>query len=83
LRNLPLGGFSSSGYVFYFPALLAVSVAFPTPAVLLYAGTAMGVYGLIAISTASGAEGSITAVEGQNILLRLVLMAALAYCGER
>ena len=77
---MALGGYDTSLYVFYFPALLAVSVAFPTPAVLLYAGAAMGIYGLIAVSTAGG---TVDSVEAQNILMRLILMAAVAYCGDR
>ena len=77
---MALGGYFSSLYVFYFPALLAVSVAFPTSAVLLYSGVAIGVYGLIAVSTAGG---TVDSVEAQNILMRLILMAAVAYCGDR
>ena len=42
---------------------------------------AVAVYGIIALSSA--ADGSITAVEGQQILLRLMLMASIAYCGIR
>ncbi len=78
---MALGGFSTSLYVFYFPALLAISVVLPTRVVLGYAGAAIAVYGIIALSSVAGE--SVTAVEGQQILLRLMLMASIAYCGIR
>ncbi len=78
---MALGGFSTSLYVFYFPALLAISVAFPTRVVLGYAGAAIAVYGIIALSSVPGEL--VTAVEGQQILLRLMLMASITYCGIR
>lgn len=80
---LALGGFDTSLYVFYFPALLAISVAFPTGTVLLYTAATIVVYAVIALASASGTDGTITAAEGQGIVMRLVLMAAVAYCGDR
>ncbi len=80
---MALGGYDSNLYVFYFPALLAIAVAFPTRTVLLYAAAAISAYGLVAFFGALGANGVVEVVQGQNIFMRLVLMAAVAYSGDR
>ena len=46
---IPQGGFGSYRYVLYFPALLALSVAFEPAVTLVYAGAAIVVYGGIAV----------------------------------
>ena len=69
------GGFESQLYVFYFPAILALSVVFRTQVTVAFTGAAVATYGLIALSTASGD------VE-QIIVTRLLMIAGVAVCGN-
>lgn len=71
------GGFTSNIFVFYFPALMALAVAFPTLMTLLYGGGAMLIYGLIAVATMSATESN-----GQVVLARLLMLAAVVVCGN-
>ncbi len=68
------GGFSSGLYVFYFPALLAISVAFHPKTGLVLAGGAIALYALIAAPEATG-------VLGASLVMRLMMMGAVAACG--
>ncbi len=47
------GGFESNVFVFFFPAILAFSVAFRTQITYLLAGSAIAIYGIIAGSSES------------------------------
>ena len=76
---LGLGGYDSQLYVFYFPALFALAVTFPKPVAVTYALVAMSAYGFIALADASGVGGLSTA-EGQTIVIRLIIMAGVAFC---
>ena len=76
---LALGGFDSNLYVFYFPALFALSVTFPKPVAVTYALVALGAYGFIALADASGPPG-LTTAEAQSIVTRLIIMAGVAFC---
>ena len=69
------GGFGSTIYVFYFPALLALSVAFPSRVTLAFAGAAMATYGLISVATAVGGDAA-------TALTQLLMMAGVAFCGN-
>ena len=69
------GGFDANSYVFYFPALLALSVAFRTEVAFALAGAAIAAYGLIAFSTFGGAGA-------EFIATRLLMLAAVAVCGN-
>ncbi len=71
---LAQGGFDSQVYVFYFPAMLAFSVAFGTQMTLVFAGGAIATYGLIASSTFSGDDPEV-------IVVRLLMLGAVAFCG--
>lgn len=71
------GGFTSNIFVFYFPALMALAVAFPTFMTLLYGGGAMAAYGLICAATMSATEGN-----WQIVLARILMLAAVAVCGN-
>ena len=71
---LAQGGSDSQVYVFYFPAMLAFSVAFGTQMTLIFAGGAIATYGLIAASTFSGENPEV-------IVVRLLMLAAVAFCG--
>jgi len=67
------GGYSSSIYVYYLPAIAAFSVAFPRWLTALYVIFLMVVYWIIA-TISPGSEQMI-------ILVRLLMIAAVAYCG--
>ena len=69
------GGFASQLYVFYFPAILAFSVAFSTEMTLAYAGATIAAYGLIAFATFTGNSPEVIAV-------RLLMLGAVAICGN-
>lgn len=69
------GGSSSSLYIFYFPAILALSVAFPATLTALYSGAAMLLYTLIALT------GPMDDPNTQNVVVRLLMIAAVAFCG--
>ena len=68
------GGGASSLYVFYFPALFAISVAFRPRAGLVLSGAAIGMYSLIASTQMDGDGGAFVAA-------RIVMMAAVVVCG--
>ncbi len=70
-------GFESNVYVFYFPALLALSVAFSPAATLLFAGGAVSMYA--AVSLGSALFG---AIDFQVLIARLIMMSAVAVCGQ-
>jgi hypothetical protein len=69
------GGYPSPVFIFYFAAIVGISVAFPTWLTLSYTGLVLGVYGLIGVSTAP--------VEDMPALFtRLLMVAAVALCGN-
>ena len=68
------GGGASSLYVFYFPALFAISVAFRPRAGLVLSGAAIGMYSLIASTQLDGDGGAFVAA-------RIVMMSAVVVCG--
>ena len=67
-------GAASQLYVFYFPAILAFSVAFRPQVTLAYAGAAIAAYGLIYFATG-------TFDNPEVIVVRLLMLAAVAVCG--
>ena len=69
------GGFSANAYVFYFPALLALSVAFRSEVTFAFAGSAIVTYGLISMATMVSEDGAVLAT-------RLLMLAAVAVCGN-
>ena len=69
------GGFESNVYVFYFPAILALSVAFNTQVTMTLAAGMMATYAAIAATTFSGNEGAI-------VVTRLITIAGVALCGN-
>ena len=66
--------FQSYVYVYYYPALMVLAVAFPTSVTAAYTAGAIVIYGLMA-SVAGGAEF-------QQIFARLLMLAAVAFCGS-
>lgn len=75
---LAQNGFSSHIYVFYFPALLAISVAFPPPMLFLFTATMVFAYGIIGATT-----HDLPLYELPTLLVRLIVMTAVAFCGSR
>ena len=69
------GGFNTIPYVFYFPALLALSVAFPTRVTAIFAGAAIAAYALISVLTAGGSDSA-------TVLSQMLMLAAVAVCGN-
>ena len=72
------GGFGSDLYIFYFPAILAFSVAFPTTMTLMFAGGAMGAYAAVSLFSMDVARDS----DLQALATRLLMLAAVAVCGN-
>lgn len=74
------GGPSGSNlYIFYFPAIVALSVAFPTELVLSYAGTTILVYASVYVYDL---DVDPTSAQGQVLVARLLMIAAVAVCGN-
>ena len=61
--------------MFYFPAILALSVAFRTEFTLAFASAAVAVYGMISLATFGGDDG-------QALIARLLMLVAVAVCGN-
>jgi len=70
-------GFGSNVFTFYFPAVLALSVAFSTRITFLFTAGLLSIYALIGMTTL-GAEDS----DIQILLVRLLMIAAIAMCGN-
>jgi hypothetical protein len=68
------GGFASGLYVFYFPAMLALSVAFPLELTIVYAAAILAAMVGVAWLTMP-ADG------GQDIVIRCLMLVAVALCG--
>jgi len=68
-------GYPSPVFVFYFAAIVGISVAFPTLLTAAYTAVAIGVYGVICLITAPGDELP-------AVFTRLLMIAAVAVCGN-
>lgn len=68
-------GFKSGTFVFFFPALLAISVAFPGPMLFVFTGGAVTIYSLIGLFTLP------TTGDAQVLVIRLLMLVAVAVCG--
>jgi hypothetical protein len=69
------GGYSSPVFIFYFAAIVGISVAFPSWMTAAYTTIVVGLYGIIALSTAP--VGGYPAV-----FTRVLMIAAIAVCGN-
>jgi hypothetical protein len=69
-------GADSQLYVLYFPALLALSVAFEPVVTAIYAAATALVYGAIAVATAPGVPDAVPVVA-----TRVLMLGAVAFCG--
>lgn len=71
------GGFQSGSYVFYFPAILSFALAFPSFELYLFLAGTTAVYGIISLFS----MGTIDNME--TLLMRLLMLTAVAVCGNR
>jgi len=69
------GGYPSPVFIFYFAAIVGISVAFPTVLTAGYTALVVGVYGIISLATA-------TTDEYPAVFIRLLTIAAVAVCGN-
>lgn len=69
------GGYDSNLYIFYYPAVLGYALAFPRTLTAFYTGGAVVAYGLIGLGT----SGSVA--DMQDVVVRLLMLAAVAACG--
>ncbi len=67
-------GYSSPVFVFYFAAVLGLSVAFPTVLTALYTTAVVVVYGTVCLATADSTEYP-------AVFTRLLMIAAIGLCG--
>src|SRR5437016_1017572 len=69
------GGYPSPVFIFYFAAIVGISVAFPTWMTAGYTAIVIGIYGIICLATAPGDEYP-------AVFTRLLMIAAIAVCGN-
>jgi hypothetical protein len=69
------GGYSSPVFIFYFAAVVGISVAFPTLLTGAYTAIVIAVYGTICLATAPSDELP-------AVFIRLLMIAAIAVCGN-
>jgi glucan phosphoethanolaminetransferase (alkaline phosphatase superfamily) len=69
------GGYPSPVFIFYFAAVVGISVAFPSWMTAAYTAIIVGVYGVISLSTA-------TTDELPAVFVRVLMIAAVAVCGN-
>jgi len=73
------GGFDSNLYIFYFPAIVAYSVAFRPETTLVFTGATLLTYATVCLGD-FGSEG-VTDADLQSLLTRLIALAAVSFCG--
>lgn len=71
------GGYASTLYVFYYPAVLAFSVAFPRAINLVYTGASIAAYAAIALATADLTQQALSV-----IFVRVLMIAAVGAGGN-
>jgi hypothetical protein len=80
-------GFASNAFTFYFPAVLAFSVAFSTWRTFTFTGTVLLLYtlgGLVKLFWTIRLSIALSAIEAdlQVVIVRLLMLAAVATCGN-
>ena len=73
------GGFDSNLYIFYFPALIALSVVFRTEITTLFTAVTVSLYGAICLLDLI--DEPLASDDIQVMLGRLMMMVALVTCG--
>jgi hypothetical protein len=69
------GGYVSPVFIFYFAAVVGISVAFPTALTAVYTLVVLGVYGIVCLSSAPTDDYP-------AVFTRLLMIAAIAVCGN-
>jgi hypothetical protein len=69
------GGFMSPVFVFYFAAVVGISVAFPTALTAAYTLLVVGAYGIVCLATADVSDYP-------AVFTRLLMIIAIAVCGS-
>lgn len=72
--------FPSSTYVFFMPALLALSVTFSTVNTAKYTAGALIGYGLISIAPINDMGGG--SVEATSLLIHMLILLSVPFCGN-
>jgi len=70
------GGFGSNVYTYYFPAMLAFSLAFPMLELYLYLTVTVGLYSIICLFTLGNTD------DIQTLIIRVLMLIAIAVCGN-
>lgn len=73
------GGFDSRLFIFYFPALVAVSLAFRPKTTVMYCGITIGIYAAISLADLLNHQEVDNAP--QILLVRLLMLASVGFCG--
>jgi hypothetical protein len=78
------GGFKSPLYTFYFPAVMAFAVVFPTEITTLYTVATAMCYTLICLfnPAMSALAGTDASKNMQTLVARVVILVAMAVCGN-
>lgn len=75
------GGYTSDLYIFYFPALLALSVAFATRPAFAFGGAVICLYAALSLFTSAAAR-DLTEATTQIILARVLMLGAVVFAGN-
>lgn len=75
------GRFESGLFVFYFPAVMAFAVVFPTQITLYYTAGSAILYTVICLGGSRFAD-SLTDADFQVVIIRVVILAAIAVCSN-
>src|SRR5439155_24984893 len=78
-------GFASDLYIFYFVALLAFAVAFPTRETAIFAGITSAIYaaiGVVSVDTTYAFEQGTVDDNLLTLVARVLMLAAAAFCGN-
>lgn len=70
-------GFESNTFVFYFPALLAIAVAFETGLTVTFVGIVVTLYGLICLGTGAMVDDNFSI-----LIIRAIMLVGVAFCGN-
>lgn len=77
LLLLAQGGFEAPLYIFYFPAILAFSVAFPATITACFTAIVIGLYASLSLPSATDTPDGLPV-----LVMRLLMIAAVAVCGQ-
>lgn len=76
------GSFPSNIYVFYLPALLSISVTFPTTQTAVYTIGATAVYAVISLGQIAADAPAMTSALTMQVLTHVLVLIAVPACGN-